>query len=421
MKKEKIVIACITILILIAIIFAFIFSNSEKVPPKILVKNDDGKTIEAVLFGYHWKVFGKDVVADAVNPFEFDYPSYNTILSKTLGSISIATSEKFSVSYVRFCSAGETSFQDATYRMNDTLNTLIVDLPRVEGNYVYSFQLEYGKGKAEYGVKVVVTDDIVYEVEDVISYKNTSITDLSNVNKILQSIPYANEVEGIMIDETGKNINVKYNLTSIEKTELLNNTVALFVLIPELNTITYELNTGKVDNKILYSREELNQFYGRDINDYAENVESWSREVIFKEKKQNTSEMTQVYKTLVLEALSQVSKEDMGEYLAINTGDTLNEFERRELMSALGEDYLNIVMTTQEENDKNAVLIVIRPREEMNHVYDVTLTTAKKNQIVKTYEAKVEDSNILVQEYTSVSTLTEDSIEEPLEEPITEE
>ena len=57
-KKERIFIVLATSLILLSIFVAFIISNSQKVPPEVLVQNEEQKIVSAIMGGYTWKVFG---------------------------------------------------------------------------------------------------------------------------------------------------------------------------------------------------------------------------------------------------------------------------------------------------------------------------------------------------------------------------
>ena len=96
-KKERIFIVLATSIILLSIFVAFIISNSQKVPPEVLVQNEEQKIVSAVMGGYTWKVFGTNIIADSVDLKSLEYTSANTIVTKPGDMITISTTEKFSV------------------------------------------------------------------------------------------------------------------------------------------------------------------------------------------------------------------------------------------------------------------------------------------------------------------------------------
>ena len=209
-NKEKVMIALITVIILVALFMAFLFSNSKKMPSMITVQNEDGKTIEAVLFGYTWKVFGKESVTDAVNPYEFDYPSTNTLLSRTSKSVRLVPEDKVLSIEGNYRQIGSQENEEASFTQISSLNNINVNLPNIEGTFIYVFRLTYSKGTAEYGFKVVITEENVYEVKDLAKYQDTSIVDFEKVSNLLKSVPYADTVNGIKMDEDSRSMHIKH-------------------------------------------------------------------------------------------------------------------------------------------------------------------------------------------------------------------
>ena len=81
-KKEKIFIVSVTLVILVAVFIMFLVSNSQKLPPEVLIENEEHKVVTAVMGGYRWKVFGSETIADSLDITSLEYTSNNTIISK---------------------------------------------------------------------------------------------------------------------------------------------------------------------------------------------------------------------------------------------------------------------------------------------------------------------------------------------------
>ena len=397
-SKEKIMIALITVIILVAIFLAFLFSNSQKTPSKITIQNDDGKTIEAVLFGYTWKVFGKEMIADSVDPYEYDYASSNTILSRTAKNVRILLEDKaMSVEgNYRFIDGQET--EEATFSQNSSLNSINVSLPHIEGTYIYVFRLTYAKGTAEYGFKVVITDENVYEVGELAKFKETSIVDYEGISNLLSSIPYADSVDGITMDEASKSMQVRYDVTAIDKEDLLNNAVAMFVLIPELESITYELNSGTKNNEIYYNRTELNHIFNRDISEYANDSESWTKEVIYKETDKRNHSLLEAYATVIHSVFTAAEQNEKSDSLVlIISGDSLDEYNKIGLFELLKEQYKNIVSTTKDITIPKAEKLELNT-DLAQMIITASYTSLDGDMTSKQFAIRTENGNMMVQE-----------------------
>lgn len=410
-KREKIFLAIITLIILVGVVLAFIMSNSQKTPPNVLVQNVDRDSVEAVLGGYSWKVFGNDIIADSIDLKTREYSSENTIVSKPKGTITISSTEKFSVKEINYFDVNSKETYETAIR-NVEFNTYFgTNAPELEGTYICLFKLEYsGKGTADYAVKVVVTDENVYDVKQIIEYKNTNILDISKINEILKSLPYSNKLNGVAIDADFQNININYREVEAEKEDLLNTSVALYVLIPELNNINYNTKNGNIS----YARNEVNNVMNRNVMEYAENTELWLKEVIYKEKDTNLQNEVTLYTTVISSSLSALSEKELGKCIAIDlsnnnfSGDILlNEYAKKELLFYLNLEYTNILLVDSDkfENTKgtNVIVSIDRKIDNQTYIVNVNVEDANKEKYTFTYKALITDNAVATETYMGES------------------
>lgn len=410
-KKEKIFIVLATAIILIAIFIAFIISNSQKVPPEVLVQNEDRKVVNAVMGGYTWKVFGTNVIADAVDLKTLDYSTENTIVSKTGEMLTLSTTEKFSVQEINCFEIGSDNIVNALARNNETGNYFTMNVPELEGAYLCIFKLEYyGKGSAEYAIKIVVTDENVYEVSDIISYKNTDILSTDNIKGILSKLPYANKLNGIIINGANglASIKIKYEENSIEKEDLLNNTIALFALIPELDSVTYAVNPLKDD--IYYTRDEVNNLLERNVLEYAENTELWTKEIIYKEQVSKYNNDISIYASVINTALSNLKENEIGKYVAIDITEnstsgeiSMNEYDVKILLDELSAEYELVLNVNKEEFiNKNGSLVLVQINEKTvdgAYIVNVEIENANNKKSTYVYKATKEVDSVKIENY----------------------
>lgn len=414
-KKEKIFIVLITFVILVGIFIAFLLSNSKKLPPELFVQNAEKKLIEAELGGYNWKVFGNKIIADSINLKDFEYTSDKTVVSKTNELLTLSTDEKFTVQDVKFVNVATAGEFDINYSFDETGNYFTIYTPELEGTYVCLVNINfYSKGSGEYGFKLVVTDENVYDVDDVLVYKDTKLNDILKIKEIIAILPYSKDVSAVLIDagSEDKKLIIAYENDLINaKEDLLNNTIALFTLVPELNSISYEINRTKiqeVNKDFYYSRDEVNALIERDVKEYAENSELWKREVIYKEKESQNPDIT-IYSSLLSTILSKVSEKDIGNYVAINLCENntsgeinLNSFELEKVLKGLKKEqafWVNLESGDTNHNKGSLIKIVAEKAEEENeYIFDVTLVTSKNNEIKSTYRALKDKKSVTIKE-----------------------
>lgn len=410
-KKERVFIVLATTLILLAIFIAFLISNSQKVPPEVLVQNEERKVASAVMGGYTWKVFGTDIIADAVDLKTLDFSIENTMVSKTGEMLTISTTEKFSVQDLECFLINSDTTTNVLAKNNETGNYFTMNVPELEGTYICLFKLDYfGKGSAEYAVKLVVTDDNVYDVSDIIDYKNTDVLNVNNVKAILNKLPYSKSLEGIIVNGATQesNMKIKYNETSITKEDLLNNTIAVFALVQNLDNITYQINPLKDD--IYYTRNEVNNMLGRNVLEYAEDKELWTKEVIYKEKTTKQNNGIDVYVSVINTALANLKENEIGNYVAIDITENntsgeilLNEYDVEALLNELSEEYEVVLNVNKNEFvNREGVLVTVKLTgkiSDLSYAVTVELEGAKNRKLEYSYKTIMSGDSIAIENY----------------------
>ncbi len=125
-------------------------------------------------------------------------------------------------------------------------------------------------------------------------YKDSDVGNNLAVFNILSNLPGALYVKQVSL-ETKKfpfGISVDYGLrqdTNVKESDLkeywsekntkkifLNNATTLFILIKNVSTINFNIN----NQSFSISREDLKNFYGRDLREYADKTSLWEKEVL---------------------------------------------------------------------------------------------------------------------------------------------
>lgn len=359
--------------------------------------------------GYTWKVFGSNIIADSVDLKTLEYTSENTVVSKPGKLLTFSAEEKFSVKDAKYIKLLTSEEETATYKSDEVSTYYFVNAPEIEGSYLFLINLEYyGKGEAEYALKVVVTDENIYDVKKLIEYKETDISDIVKVKEILKDLPYANSLNGITINivDEPKTLNIKYNNISADKKDLLNNTIALFALIPNLDFISY--NTKHDAENIYYTRTEINNMMDRNVLEYVEDTELWLKEVIYKEQSIDSSEVVTLYSSVISSSLATLSGKEIGEFIAIDvtknnlSGDMLlNEYDKKELLQNLNEEYETILLVNgQEFENKNGALIYVtlnKKLDELTYIVDVKIINVDKKEYNYSYKVIKNDKDIMIE------------------------
>lgn len=379
---------------------AFIISNSKKTPPKVLVANEERVVSEAIMGGYTWKVFGTNIIADSVDLKTLEYTSENTILSKPGKLLTFSAEEKFSVKDAKYINILSSEEETATYKSDEVSTYYFVNAPEIEGSYLFLINLEYyGKGEAEYAIKVVVTDENIYDVKEIVKYKDTEVFDIVKIKEILSDLPYSNKLDGITINtvDIPMSINVKYDNISVDKKDLLNNAVALFSLVPNLDFISYDT---KVDEEnIYYTRTEINNMMNRNVLEYAKDTELWLKEVIYKEKNIKENNYITIYISAISSSLSNLSEFEIGKYIAIDLGKNtvsgeINEFDKKEILKKLNNEYENIMLVNGSEfdNQKGTILFADLSKNDDNIISNINIKIENSENKTYNYSYKISQS-----------------------------
>lgn len=141
-----------------------------------------------------------------------------------------------------------------------------------------------------------ITDIKAVSIETLLKYQDSYVGDASAVGGIVGNLPGSGFVKQISLETTNApyGIQVDYGLRENSnlqkefvqfwdeentKNILINNAVALFVLVQNVDTVTFNLDTP---NKQFFSftRKELENFYGKDLRLYAQDKTLWEQEVL---------------------------------------------------------------------------------------------------------------------------------------------
>lgn len=146
------------------------------------------------------------------------------------------------------------------------------------------------------------SDNSIMSISDMklnklMKFRNSYIGDNSMVSKILYSLPgniYINQISLQTLSSPYK-IKVYYGLQSspkscdddIEnywsgrsyKSVLLNNAASLFILVKNVDTVNFEVDT-KSKKSFNFTRKSLESFFGRNLDEYSKDKSLWNREII---------------------------------------------------------------------------------------------------------------------------------------------
>ncbi|MCY6484903.1 DUF4825 domain-containing protein [Clostridium aestuarii] len=139
--------------------------------------------------------------------------------------------------------------------------------------------------------------------------KNTYVGNINEVSNILWNLPGDRFKKGILLQTKNEpyGIEVNYGLNDKEKNELndeekaylekrkkelneywtdentkkvfLNNATTLFILVKNVDRVKFNLD-AKNKCSFSISRKELEEFYGKDLRKYVENIKLWEKEVL---------------------------------------------------------------------------------------------------------------------------------------------
>lgn len=303
------------------------FSAKSEIVPDIYVYSDSGKIALAVRGGYKWNSFSESVIADSIAPSDYVYTNSNVLLVTPNEKMTFKNSENawdcHKFYQLEMCYYDEENNITEVPPIENSktfadLKYLEVNAPADEGTYIYNFKFSYyTKGEVSYGLKVIVSDKPNYDIDELINYRNTKVTDVNLINNMLNILPYSKDKKGIIIKETdsGDELSINYTEFTFDRDEIINNTITIFTLIPKLNQITYISDA----ERMYFTRQEIEFYVGRSLNDYAENLELWRKEMLYKEKVvDELSSKDNIYKAIIDDILSEYNPDQYVE-VAVNT------------------------------------------------------------------------------------------------------
>ena len=300
----------IVAIILLALLVLFISINSEKVPE--LYAFTDSRTSKAVTGNYTWYAFSEVLKEESIEKQNITYKTENTLrlypgeVFSISSHLSSTSRRNFSVEKISYDSSYSVSVPVEYKQPSNSfseLNVAEITAPTIEDTYYYYINLSYHeKGKVEYALKVIVSTEPKYELEQLLNYKNTNLYDIDKIDNILNILPYSNNKSGIIAsyNATPKKLIIYYSDLMMDRETLSNNVLSLFVLIPEAEVIEYKSD----DISYIYLRRELELKYGRDLNDYANDKNIWEAEVFFGERQldQNNS-LHNLLRSIIIDAV----------------------------------------------------------------------------------------------------------------------
>ena len=326
-KVLKVILEVLFILTIIALILLFMmFSARSEIVPDIYVTSTSGKSALAVKGAYVWNSFSESLVVDSITPQEYIYTNTNTLLVTPGEKMVFSNSDK-SVNRYKFYQL-EMKYYDDTNVLYEIpivedskafadLKYLELNAPEDEGTYIYNFKFSYySKGEVSYGLKVVVSTEPTYEIDTLIKYRNTKLTDLDTINNILNLLPYSKYKTGIILKSSQmKELIINYQEFIMDRKDLVNNIIAIFTLIPELDTITYKtIEDSPEKETYTFIRSEIENQIGRSLKDYSNNVELWKKEILFKEKViDEVSQRDTIYKAIIADVISTYEEAEIKE------------------------------------------------------------------------------------------------------------
>jgi len=274
-------------ILLLAIVVLVISVNSEKVPEIYAYTTD--LEAKALTGNYKWYAFSEVLEETNYTKDTYIFKNENTLLVAPNEKITLANSSSLATrhNFTQLSFEYEDSNGNRTIVPNEQQsnsygdkNYLDFTVPEKEDTYFYYFKLDYHeKGYVEYALKIIVSTEPVYDIEELQKYKNTSLYDIKSINELLSLLSYSKNITNLITIQTENDYKliVKYSNISVDRSAFLKNSIALFALIPEVNVIEY----SSPEDTYVYTREEVEIVQGRDVTDYAFDKELWENEVLY--------------------------------------------------------------------------------------------------------------------------------------------
>ena len=314
----------LTVLVLIGVVLK-ISSDSMQIPDVVISSSND--EITALRGNYTWNTFSEVLSLDSHTKDDYVYKNENSLLVSPGEKISIKNPAKVGGKYyfeqIGFScedSSGVTQSVQSETITDSIKGVSYIDftVPQNEGTYLYFLEINYfEKGQVEYSFKIVVSQEPTYDILSMVKYKNTSLRDAESIQSILNALPYSKNVENIVIkpQKSLPELDVYFNEIVAGRSNYINNAIALFTLIPELDLISLYSN----DNNYNFLRLELEKAQGRPFSEYVDNPELWEQEIVYKQKINTFDNSKNIaYVQIIKDALN-ISSGDKINFITVDT------------------------------------------------------------------------------------------------------
>ncbi len=347
--------------IILAMTVLVISINSEKVPD--MVAYTDSRSVQLIKGNYRWNAFSEVRTETNMNKDSYVFKTENILLVSpeekiTLANtISSATRHTFSVSSMYYIdSSGTMTNVDVSSGSSyQEMNYVEFNSPLKDDTYHYYCKINYfEKGEVEYGLKVIVSSEVTYDLDAVLKYKNTSLVDSESIDAIIKILPHAKgkTSTSILANDFTKKIVISYSEIILDRSAFLNNVTVMFALIPEVDTIEYK----SPEKTYIYTRREVELIYERDITEYSNNKDLWEAEVFFGERQLDENrQLHTLFSKMILDSLD-YSSGDAGKNITVNTKSfrdntnyNISNLTRELIISDLNEVYSNVFDMDYEE------------------------------------------------------------------------
>lgn len=268
---KKLVKVIIPIVVLMLILIAYLLVKDSSYPPELYVQVSGSDKIQCIKGGFAWNSFGKQVVADAMAPTQMEYTKDSTIYVKPYEILEFTNSKGYNM-YGKEIKSIDKYLSETTLATDSILKpSLELITPKDFGSYIYSITIDYlEKGSVQYGLKVVVTSDIT-KLEP---YVDTYLGDNVKVSQILNLLPYSSYRNGmeLLTSKEPYSMIVNYENVILSKKDLEFNSLAVFTLIKNVDSITYNIRNGESINTFNITKDEITNKYEltiKELEDYV--------------------------------------------------------------------------------------------------------------------------------------------------------
>lgn len=141
-----------------------------------------------------------------------------------------------------------------------------------------------------------LTTDAALDVQGLLQYKDSYVGDNNAVGNILGKLPGAGYYQGMALytKQQPYGIEITYGVKSQEQKEafadywtneqkekvMLTNATTLFILIENVYEVIFVFECKKGIDTHTITRNQVNDFYGKDVREFANNQEKWQKEII---------------------------------------------------------------------------------------------------------------------------------------------